>query len=201
VKSATHAVADLCAARGHDVKPAAWNIDGDKYAAAFTLVWAAIAAGAVMQGQTVRPGVALDEIFEPLTLGLADRYNSAPEGAMAGAVAFIQDVEARYHRVFNEFDVILTPVLASTPPPIGELAPSRGMAAFDRVRDYVAYTPLQNGAGAPAMSVPLSMSPTGMPIGAHFAAARGQERILLELAYELEQAAPWAQRKPPVFAG
>src|SRR5262249_10521910 len=55
VKSATHAVADICAARGHDVKLAAWGIDGEKYANAFTLVWAAIAAGAVVQGQAVSP--------------------------------------------------------------------------------------------------------------------------------------------------
>jgi amidase len=71
------------------------------------------------------------------------------------------------------------------------------MEGFAKVRDYVAYTPLQNAAGAPAMSMPLSMSPDGLPIGAHFAAAKGQERTLLELAYELEQAAPWAGRRLP----
>jgi amidase len=95
----------------------------------------------------------------------------------------------------------LTPVLAQTPPPIGELSPTLGMSAFDRVVRYVGYTPLQNAAGAPAMSVPLSWAANGMPIGAHFAAAQGQERRLLELAYELEQAAPWSQRKPRVNAG
>ena len=76
-----------------------------------------------------------------------------------------------------------------------------GMAGFERVINYVGYTPLQNVAGAPAMSVPLSWSPAGLPIGAHFSAAKGQERTLLELAYELELARPWAGRKPPVNAG
>jgi amidase len=76
------------------------------------------------------------------------------------------------------------------------------MEGFAKVDRYVGYTPLQNAAGAPAMSVPLGWSPvSGMPIGAHFSAAKGQERRLLELAYELESAQPWADRKPTINAG
>jgi amidase len=67
--------------------------------------------------------------------------------------------------------------------------------------DYVGYTPLQNVAGAPAMSVPLAWTGSGLPIGAHFSAPKGAERRLLELAYELEQARPWTSRRPPVNAG
>ena len=84
---------------------------------------------------------------------------------------------------------------------LGEIAPTLPMeVGFARVQDYVAYTPLQNTAGAPAMSVPLAWSAAGLPIGAHFSAAPGRERTLLELAFELEQAQPWAARKPPVCA-
>jgi amidase len=59
------------------------------------------------------------------------------------------------------------------------------------------YTPIHNAAGCPAMSVPLNWSERGLPIGAHFAAAPGQEALLLGLAYELERARPWHQRWPP----
>jgi amidase len=51
------------------------------------------------------------------------------------------------------------------------------------------------------MSVPLGWSAGGLPIGIHFSAAKGEEKRLLELAYELEQAQPWANRKPGVSAG
>jgi amidase len=51
------------------------------------------------------------------------------------------------------------------------------------------------------MSVPLAWTSLGLPIGVHFSAAKGQEKRLLELAYELEQAQPWASRKPGVSAG
>jgi amidase len=48
------------------------------------------------------------------------------------------------------------------------------------------------------MSVPLSWSESGLPIGSQISARLGQERTLFELAYELENARPWAGRRPPV---
>ena len=113
----------------------------------------------------------------------------------------MHQAEAQYAEAFATADVLLTPVLAKPPLPLGEIAPTLGMAGFDRVRDYASYTPLQNVAGAPAMSVPLGWSTSGLPIGAHFSAAKGQEKRLLELAFELEQAQPWADRRPGVSAG
>ena len=62
------------------------------------------------------------------------------------------------------------------------------------------YTPLHHIAGAPAMTVPLCWTEAGLPVGTMVSARAGQERILLELAYQLEAARPWAQRTPPVRA-
>jgi amidase len=64
--------------------------------------------------------------------------------------------------------------------------------------DWIAYTPLQNMAGTPAISLPLFTSADGLPIGSMFAADRGQEDMLLALAYELEAALPWHARWPAV---
>jgi amidase len=202
VRSATEGVAQLCRSLGHEVRERRMEVDGQAFVDAFVLLWAAGAAEVVASVQPRLPrGVGLDQVFEPLTLGLAEHYRAAPAGALDRAVAHLRMVEQQYAAFFVDADVVLTPVLAQTPPPIGELSPTLGMSAFDRVVRYVGYTPLQNAAGAPAMSVPLSWAANGMPIGAHFAAAQGQERRLLELAYELEQAAPWSQRKPRVNAG
>jgi amidase len=62
---------------------------------------------------------------------------------------------------------------------------------------YVAYTPVFNVAGMPAMSVPLAWNAQNLPIGSQFAAKAGDERTLLELAYELEKARPWADKWAP----
>ncbi|GAM98696.1 aspartyl-tRNA(Asn) amidotransferase subunit A [alpha proteobacterium U9-1i] len=203
VRAATESVAQLCRSLGHEVRERRMEIEGQPFVDAFVLLWASSAAEVVASVRARLPrGVALEQVFEPLTLGLAEHFRTAGgEPALGPALARLRAAEQQYAAFFADSDVLLTPVLARTPPPIGELSPTLGMAAFDRVVRYVGYTPLQNVAGAPAMSVPLSWSPSGMPIGAHFGAAQGQERRLLELAYELEQAAPWSARKPQVNAG
>jgi amidase len=60
-----------------------------------------------------------------------------------------------------------------------------------RLRDYVAYTPLNNVAGTPAMSLPMGMAEEGVPIGVQFSAAYGDERTLLEIAFALEGEQPF----------
>jgi amidase len=70
----------------------------------------------------------------------------------------------------------------------------------ERLIDYVGYTPVLNVSGAPSMSVPLSWTAAGLPVGTMFSARRGQERVLFELAYQLEQAQPWAHRIPATHA-
>ncbi len=62
-----------------------------------------------------------------------------------------------------------------------------------RLLDWVAFTPYQNASGDPAISLPLGQDSAGLPIGMMFAAGAGREATLLELAFELEQAQPWAR--------
>ena len=63
---------------------------------------------------------------------------------------------------------------------------------MDRILDWVAFTPWQNATGDPAVSLPLATTAAGLPQGMMFTAGAGAEATLLELAYELEEAAPWA---------
>lgn len=203
VRAAVEAAAELCRSLGHTVTEDRPAFDGPQFSADFILLWAFGAAEVVQLVQSqAGPDAPLDQLLEPLTLELAQHAQQQGLPALQAAIARLHAVEASYAAFFETTaDVYLTPVLAKAPVPLGIIDGTKGMAAFNTLNDYVGYTPLQNIAGAPAMSVPLGMSTGGLPIGVHFSSAKGQEKRLLELAYELEQAQPWADRKPGVHAG
>jgi amidase len=96
------------------------------------------------------------------------------------------------------FDVLLTPTLAEPPPRLGELTdPETGTG---RMLPFVIFTAPFNVTGQPAMSVPLAMSASGLPVGVHFVAAPYREDVLFRLATQLEEARPWRDRRPGVHA-
>lgn len=96
------------------------------------------------------------------------------------------------------FDILVTPVLSAPPPPLGWLTdPVEGMA---RVVQLLQYTAQFNVTGQPAVSLPLHWTADGLPVGVQFVGAYGREDVLIRLAAQLEQARPWAGRRPPVSA-
>lgn len=97
-----------------------------------------------------------------------------------------------YARAFRDYDVVLSPVLAHTTPEIGHLSPAQDFdALFERLTRYVSFTPLNNAAGSPAISLPMGATASGLPIAIHLSGRHGDERTLLELAFELEAAQPF----------
>jgi amidase len=202
VRAGVEAAAELCRALGHDVRERRAPIDGTQFSADFILLWANGALEVANLVRSMAPaGVPMEALLEPLTLELAAHATAQGPAGLEAAITRLRAVEQQYASMFTDADVYLTPVLAKPPVPLGEIDGAKGMAVFATLSDYVGYTPLQNVAGAPAMSVPLAWSQGGLPIGIHFSAPKGEERRLLELAYELEQARPWASRKPAVNAG
>jgi amidase len=104
----------------------------------------------------------------------------------------------RSHRISKQFfanhDVVLTPTLSLTTPELGWLDPSQSYeTVMGRILEWVSFTPLQNATGDPAISMPMGTTATGLPIGVQLAAAQGYDRRLLEIAYELEEAQPFAR--------
>jgi amidase len=200
VKAAVEASAKLCGGLGHEIVVVKNPVRGEAFVGAFTTVWASIAARLVALAQSNK----LDpqDVFEPWTLGLAEFLAKKPDDALADALAVFKQTELQIDAFLEPYDAWLTPVLSAPPVRLGEQAPTVPFATlYDRTMSYVAYTPLHNVAGTPAMSVPLGMSEDNLPIGSQFAAAKGAEGLLFALAYELEQAQPWSRRTSPVFAG
>ncbi len=101
---------------------------------------------------------------------------------------------------FENVDALVTPTIARPPAPLGEINQNKqGMTAMEWTRQVFAYcpfTPLFNTTGQPAISLPLYATPAGLPIGVQIAGRFGDEATLIRLASQLEQARPWASRKP-----
>jgi amidase len=134
--------------------------------------------------------------FEPWTLGIAKTFSDRRIESMK-AIARLRKFTRVYDRVMERFDVLVCPTLAEPAVLLGHLAKDTPFEIiYERLRSYVPFTPVQNVAGAPAVSLPLGKSSNGLPIGIQFAAARGRDRVLLALALALEASAPWERTAP-----
>ena len=190
--------AKLCADAGHEVTEIAAPFDSS-INDDFLLYWGGGAFDAIRAWEESQGKTAGEADFEPLTYGLARHYE-ANRGFYDGAVARLRQVPEFYASVFGDLDILLSPVLSAPPPPIGYLRPDIDYeTALTRVVAYAQFTGFHNVAGAPAISLPIGVSSEGLPIGAQFSARNGKERMLLELAYELEEAVRWDLRKPETF--
>ncbi len=202
VEAATVDAAALCEELGHRVDEATLPFGAD-LTDVFIGFWASGATAIVDQARAWFPDADLGELLEPWTLGLAELGRSrGVEAAAERAIEAFGALEQRFASLWQSYDVILTPVLSSPPYPIGHHDPTLDFdTVLARVLREVAYTPVHNALGTPAMSVPLGWTGDPLPIGVQFAARRGAEATLLQLAYQLEEARPWASRRPPVHAG
>jgi amidase len=100
----------------------------------------------------------------------------------------------------GNYDLLLSPTMRIPPTKIGSFQPSPDdpMKWIRIALSFVAFTRTQNITGEPAMSVPLYWNEDNIPIGVQFAGRFGDEATLLRLASQLEQARPWADKKPPI---
>ncbi|MCI4665766.1 MAG: amidase family protein [Neomegalonema sp.] len=213
VADALAAAVKLCQELGHHVEPAAPVFDGAAAVPHFITLWAAIPDMLRKQFPLIRPVACggrfwdwprYEEALDPWTRGLAEWFRRQEEeapGALDRARTFFRAAALTYEQFFDRFDVILSPVARRARLPLGEQAPTVPFETLmERAIDYVGYTPTHNAIGAPAMSAPIGWASDGLPIGLQFAARRHDDRTLLRLAYQLEAAAPWAHRRPPLSA-
>ncbi len=132
---------------------------------------------------------------EILTRGLSRLLATVAERVPLSLWRLRREARHDWHRPTPDghtFDALLTPVLAHEPPPIGWLGPDVDYRThMARLLRYAGFTAMNNVSGTPAISLPLGRSRSGLPIGMQFAAPVGEERRLLELALELEEAQPW----------
>jgi amidase len=103
----------------------------------------------------------------------------------------------------RDFDVLLTPTSAILPPAAGSVLAAQHAtpaSAIPEVVGSVAFTAFANVTGLPSLSVPLHWTPEGVPVGVMLTGGPFDETTLVRLGAQLEQARPWADKRPPAVA-
>lgn len=189
-RAAVEKAAGLLEKAGHVVEPLALPISS-QFAVDFVQYWGLLATLAASTGK-----LALSRSFDAgrldgFTLGLR-AYHRRTAWRTPGALRRLRQAKHVYARMFDRHEVVLSPVLAHVTPLLGHLSPTVPFdELLDRLWRYVAFTPLNNIAGTPAISLPMGMADQGTPIGIQLSAAYGDERTLIEAAFLLEQEQPF----------
>ena len=214
---------DLLRELGHEVEEAQPDVDGHALAKSLVILYSA-EISVIMEdlvallGRKVKPS---DVETATRTLGLLGRTYSAGQALKANREwERAGRIMGRFHETY---DLYLTPTLAYPPVKIGELQPKPFEIVLLKVINALRlgrlllvtgtidkmavenlaktpFTPLANFTGQPAMSVPLHWTQENLPCGVQFFGRYGDEATLLQLAAQLEEARPWFDKHPPIFA-
>ncbi len=161
--------------------------------------------------------------FEPMTRAFANLGRSFSAADLTLANRSIEREVRKLGRFMGDFDVLLTPTLATPPVTLGAFEPRGADALLTRIASRIPLGPfvkwsntleqlvennftfvvssmLANMSGEPSISLPLHWNAAGLPIGMMFTAKIYQESTLLNLAGQLELASPWSARRPPHHA-
>jgi len=191
--------AALLESMGHRVQEIEPPWSSQDVLADFTRMWAPLISTVVLIGGRLRGREPVEEDVEPLTWALWQNAHEHTSLDFLAAEGRIKLLARRIVAHLDAYDVVLTPALARPPIPIGEVH-GRGPDPWDHFRRSGLFTPFTaifNVTGLPAISLPLYQTDDGLPLAVQLAARPLREDVLLALAARLEQAAPWAARRPP----
>lgn len=191
----------LFASLGHRVAEAEFPADSEAFFEGYSAFAAGKLAGlkSVVEAASGKPLLDSGLLSRFVATFVAHAATVSPEKVISGQ-AYLETLPAAFERVFVDHDVLLTPVSPVTGVRLDETGPN-DLYSVERARFTIGrlkFTGPVNFGGNPAMSVPLGHGRvTGLPIGTHVIAARGNDKLLYELAYELEEARPWKDRWAP----
>lgn len=216
---AVRKTATLLESLGHQVEEVDFPFHRQDLAESFIFMIMGETAATVnnLQAQLGRPPTRRD--VEPNTWALTLLGKSLTAEQFVTARRQWNEVARRMGAFHQRYDLLLTPVTAMPPFPIGTLQPSAGERRLinfvnrfnlgwlaksninqlaEKVFSYIPFTPLANMTGQPSMSVPMHWTDEGIPVGSMFTAPMGREDMLYRLAGQLERAQPWFEKTPPL---
>ena len=195
-----HKTAKLLESLGHHVEPGFPEILSDnEIGRAFSMLWSTNMGTAIRRfNEALGREMTTDDI-EAMNWAQAQfaiGVNAVDYSlAQASSVKFRRAIQSWWSQ---GWDLLLTPTLSAPPLLIGSLPnnPEHPMTPLMTGGAWVSFTSQFNISGQPAISLPLHRDANGLPIGMQLVAAYGREDVLIRVASQLEQAAPWAHLTP-----
>ena len=195
-REAVYKVAGLLKGLGHEV--ISWQTTIAKEVREMMLAWTKIVASGTELSVRYKKAIAelKPEDVDGVTYGAVQLGQTVSGADYLQSINTVHSFGRRMAALFQDFDVLLTPTLAEPPAKIGRYKPdNRNFMDYrngpDGVFSYSPYTAVFNASGQPAISLPMHWAPGNLPVGVHFAAAFGEDEMLMGLAADLEEAAPW----------
>ncbi|HEX4442698.1 MAG TPA: amidase [Galbitalea sp.] len=176
---------------GHGIEDVALEPD-DSYAPAFRTVWQAGASELPAEGDQL-------DLLEPLTRWLVERGRELTARELGSALSTLTSFERSINRQFAGFDAVLTPAMAQTPRPIGWYSSDDPELNFAQQVQYTPFTSFVNVTGLPAITLPISQTEGGLPMGVQLVGRPGGEAKLFALGAQLERRIGWQRRHPPMW--
>jgi amidase len=190
--------AELLRSLGHDVEQVDPPWQDEELRELFGVVFSShIALSIAYSGRVAgREPTAAD--MEPMSWAIYSMIGKLGAVASMAAATRLQQFARRLVASLEPYDALLTPALAQRPLPVGTLdtAAPEPMATFTASGLFTPFTPVFNATGQPAISLPLYEGADGLPLGVQIVGRPAGEGRLLALARQLENARPWAQRRP-----
>jgi amidase len=195
-----HKTAKLLESLGHHVEPGFPDIFSDnEIGRAFSMLWSTNMGTAIRRFSQALGREMTPNDIEAMNWAQAE-FAKGVNGvdfslAQASSIQFRRAIQSWWTK---GWDLLLTPTLSAPPLPVGSMPnnPERPMTPLMTAGAWVAFTSQFNISGQPAISLPLHRTAEGLPVGMQLAAAYGREDVLIRVASQLEQAAPWAHLTP-----
>jgi amidase len=185
---------------GHEVEEASPALPGPDSLEIFIDVFGPQVALGIAFGELLAGRAPSDDEIEPLTRAVLERARALSSTGYLTALAQLQALARHTVAFFADYDLLLTPVLASRPLAIGELH-GWGDDPMDDLRRsgrFAPYTALFNVTGQPAISVPVGFGEDGLPTAVQLVGHPLGEETLLQVAAQMETARPWAAHRPDI---
>lgn len=188
--AAVEDAATLLAAFGHEVEEATPDWSGGDLNADFGVIWQVAPA--------LYP-IPDPSLLTPYNQGLLARAEATSSADYVRTLARLQLLARRVVAFWEGYDLLLTPTLALPPVPLGwHLEVDEPWEQLLLAGRFTPFTPIVNLTGQPAVSLPLSWSGEGLPIGVQLVGRPADEATLVRVSAQLEAARPWHDRRPPV---